>query len=133
MDKEYFFKTDQLVIWRPSGILVSEKIYEFIRFLNKSSEGRDPHFDRFIDLSHSSGISVNYKDLQPVADQRKLYYSTILKQKVKMAVLANNPISFGMARMYQTISDDAHIEINIYDNFEDCSKFLKVDISLIHD
>jgi len=59
MYKEYFFKTDQLVIWRPSGILDSEKIYEFISFLNKSSEERDPHFDRFIDLSQSSGISVH--------------------------------------------------------------------------
>ena len=43
-DKEYFFKTDQLVIWRPSGMLNTAKIQEFIRFLEENSEQRDPNF-----------------------------------------------------------------------------------------
>ena len=42
MDKEYFFKTDQLIIWRPTGVLDSAKIYEFIRYMDATSEKRDP-------------------------------------------------------------------------------------------
>jgi hypothetical protein len=131
MDKEYFFKTEKLAIWRPTGMLDTAKIKEFIGFIDDNSEQRDPHFSRFIDLSQISGISVNYEDVVPIVQQRKSYSSTHIKRKVKMAFLVNNPISFGMARMYQMLYDDPHFEINIYENREQVAQFLELDISLI--
>ena len=131
MDKEYFFQSDQLTIWRPTGMLGTDKIYEFIRFLNESSERKTPYFNRFIDLSQISGISIAYQDLHPIAQQRKEYYSANIKQIVKMAILVNNPLSYGMARMYQMLSDEPHFEVNICENREEAAQFLEVDISVI--
>jgi len=131
MDKEYFFKTDQLAIWRPLGTLTTQMIYDFINFLNDASKQQNPHFSRFIDLSQISGISVNFQDLYPIASVRKTYHSASLKEKVKMAFLVNNPLSYGMARMYQMLNDAPHIEISIYSNIENISEFLEVDIALI--
>jgi hypothetical protein len=131
MEKAYFFKTNQLVIWRPSGILTTNKITEFITFLDVSSEQRDPHFSRFIDLTQIAGISVNYQDLHPIASQRKNYHNIHIKQRVKMAFLVNNPLAYGMARMYQILSDDPHFDVTIYENIEEAAAFLGVDIGLI--
>ena len=131
MDKEYFFITDQLVVWRPVGMLEGDKIQEFIKFLNLNSEIKGPHFDRFVDLSETSGISVRYDDIYPIVKQREAYFGTHLKSKVKLAVLANNPLSFGVARMYQQLSDNSQIEIGVFETPEDASNFLEVDISII--
>ena len=131
MEKEYLFKTDQLVIWRPLGILTTNKITEFITFLNVSSEQRDPHFNRFIDLTQIAGISVTYQDLHPIASQRKNYHNIHIKRRVKMAFLVNNPLAYGMARMYQTLSDDPYFNVNIYEDIEEVAAFLHVDIALI--
>ena len=133
MEREYFFKSDQLIIWRPTGQLNVEKIYDFIRYLDKVSEERDPHFYRFIDLSQISGISVKYDDLSPIAEQRKKYFESKLMKRVKMAFYVTNPLSRGMARMYQIISDENHLLINIYDELEKCAEFLEVNISMLTD
>ena len=131
MDKEFFIKSDRLIIWRPKGILDTAKIYDFIQYLNIVSNERDPHFSRLIDLSQIDGISVKYNDLSPIAEQRRKYYNSNINKKVKMAFYVTNPLSLGMARMYQTLSDESHVEINIYKNLEKCSEFLEVDISLL--
>ena len=129
--KEYYFETDRLMIWRPHGILDTTKINEFIKFLEESSITRDPHFSRFIDLSQISGISVQYQDLYPIARQRKSYFRTNIKQTVKMAFLANDPFSYGMARMYQALSDEPTLDMHITESREEVSAFLGVDLSLI--
>ena len=48
-----------------------------------------------------------------------------------MAFYVTNPLSLGMARMYQILSDEINIETNIYDNVKECAVFLEVDISTI--
>lgn len=131
MEKEYFFKTDHLVIWRPVGAIDVDKIREFIVFLNQQSSKSDLQFDRFIDLSKINGISVNYEELSGIADQRSEYASKHLGKKVKMAMFVTHPLSFGMARMYENLLDNAKFEINIYYSIEEASKFLDVDLSLL--
>ena len=130
-DKEYFFKSDHLVIWRPKGILDAAKIHEFIHFINESSKTRDPHFHRFFDLTKIAGISVKYDELHPIAKVRKVYYDTKLEHRVKMAFLVNNPISYGMARMYQGISDVKNVEFKIFESLEEVSEYLEVNVSML--
>jgi hypothetical protein len=129
--KEYYFESDRLMIWRPLGILDTSKINEFIKFIEESSLNRDPHFSRFIDLSQISGISVEYQDLYPIARQRKSYFRTNIKQRVKMAFLANDPFSYGMARMYQSLSDGPGLDVCISGNREEVSAFLGVGLDQI--
>jgi len=109
----------------------SNKIYDFIRYLDKVSEERDPHFNRFIDLSLISGVSVKYDDLSPIAEQRRKYHKSKLKKRVKMAFYVKNPLSRGMARMYQILADETNLEINIYDELDKCADFLDANISLL--
>jgi hypothetical protein len=127
MEKEYLFLSDKLVRWRPLGVLNTQKIFEFINYVDQSAEERDPHFDRYIDLSKVSGVSVMYDDLSPIAKARKTYYSSHISRKVKMAFFANNPLTFGMARMYQTLSEDENLDIRIFKSIDEVASYLQID------
>ncbi len=132
MNKEYYMKTDKLAVWQPKGVLDTKKILEFVTFLNEQSQQHDPHFNRFVDLCHISGVSVRYEDLYPIAEQRKIYYNSNVKQKVKMAFLVNNPFTYGMARMYMILTSNPLLKVNILKKMEEVANFLEVDISLLN-
>lgn len=132
MDDKCFFRTDQLVIWQPEGSMTLEKIEKFIDFLNSNSGKRDPHFDRFVDLSKISEIAVSYEQLSNIAFTRKTYSQHKLEKKVKMAFYVNNTILYGMTRMYQNLFDDKYYDIKIFKNLSEAALFLKVDTALLN-
>lgn len=110
-------------------MLDSVKVADFIKYLDENSKTRDPHFIRFVDLTKISGISVNYQNLLPIAQARQKYYVNNFTRTVKMGFLVNNPLAFGMARMYQSLGDDKHMEVTISENPDEVSDFLEVDRS----
>jgi len=129
LDSEYYFKNENLVIWQPKNMLDSNKIKNFITFIDENSRSRDPHFSRFVDLTKISGLNVNYDILMPIALTRQKYYVSNFTRKVKMGFYVNNPLTFGMARMYQSLSDDKHMETLISESLDEISEFLKCDKS----
>ncbi|MBN2423764.1 MAG: hypothetical protein JXR46_13200 [Calditrichaceae bacterium] len=131
MDDKCFFRTDKLVIWRPEGSMTLEKIEKFIEFLNTNSGKRDPHFDRFVDLSCITEIAVSYEQLSTIAFTRKTYSQQKLDKKIRMVFYVNNSISYGMTRMYQNLFDDKYYDIKIFKNLCEAAAFLEVDASLL--
>ena len=129
MEPEYYFKDENLVIWQPKNILDSNKIKNFISFLDESSVSRDPHFCRFVDLTKISGLSVNYEHLLPIAQTRQKYYVSKFTKKVRMGFYVNNPLTFGMARMYQSLNDDELMETLISESLNEIAEFLNCEKS----
>jgi hypothetical protein len=54
-----------------------------------------------------------------------------LTHKVKLGFLVNNPLAYGMARMYQTLSFDPNVETYLYESIDEVAGFLGIDVSLI--
>lgn len=129
--KEFYFKTDDLVIWRPHNSIDLEKIKTFVNFLDQQNPVRSSQFMRFIDLTHTKNISVNSDDLYSIASLRRKYAARALREKVKVAFFVNNSFTFGMARMYENILDSTSYDIHIYYSLEEIAEFLDVDISLL--
>ena len=131
MGPEYGFGVDNLATWRPLGTLDTAKITEFIRWLDEVSKQTDPLFSRFIDLTRIAGISIHYSDLAPLAESRNSYHETHSSRKVKMGFLVNNPLAYGMARMYQSLIGDDFIEAFVSESAEEVARFLNVDRSAL--
>ncbi len=131
MEKEFFFKTDNLIIWRPVGILDYKKIMAFIDFLNEQSEERDSHYLRFIDLSKISNVTVASEELYGIASHRKQFAEKKFDYKVKMGFYVTDTLSFGMARMYENLLDSMQYDISIYYSLEEVAEFLQVDVTLL--
>ena len=131
MGREYFFKTENLVIWRPVGILDRKKIIDFITFLNEKSLERDDEFARFIDLSKISDVTVEYEELYEIASHRKQLAEKKFAYKVKIGFYVTDALSFGMARMYENLLDSMHYEIGIFYSCEEVAEFLQVDVAYL--
>jgi hypothetical protein len=133
MKKNFFFKTDDLLIWRPTGVIKIEVVQEFIKFLEDVIVTRDPYFIRFIDLSSVEGISVNYEELYGIAADRRDQASKKFSNVIKLAFYVTNALSFGMARMYENLLDSTAYDIGIFYSLKEAADFLEVDISLLSD
>ena len=128
--KEFYFQTDNLVIWRPEGEITLKKIKDFVYFLDSQNEVRDPHFHRFIDLRGLKSIAVQFEDLSGIADLRKSFANSILKKKVKMGFLVADTLSYGMARMYENLLDNESYDIRISYSLDEICDFLEIDPDL---
>ena len=133
MANEYFFKTDNLLIWRPTGTIQISQIQAFVKFVEDYVAAHGSDFIRFIDLSFIEGISVNYEELYSVAAGRRDHANKKFENVVKLAFYVTTALSFGMARMYENLLDSAAFDIRIYYTIKEVSKFLGVDASLLSD
>ena len=133
MANEYFFKTDNLLIWRPTGTIYIEQIQAFVKFVEDYLATHSSDFMRFIDLSLIEGISVNYEELYSIAANRRDHANKKFEGVVKLAFYVINALSFGMARMYENLLDSAAFDIRIYYSIKEVSDFLGVDASLLSD
>jgi hypothetical protein len=131
MKEEYFFKTEDLMIWRPTGTMDLRKIIEFVNFLEDRIKAGKHNFKRFIDLSNIKDISVNHEDLYSVASGRRQFSAEKIESNVKLAFFVTNALSFGMARMYENMLDGAQFDIHIYYTLDEVASFLEVDPLLL--
>lgn len=131
MENEYFFKTENLVIWRPVGILDRKKIIDFITFLDEQSLKIGSKFVRFIDLSKISDVTAEYEALHEIASHRKQLAEEKYDYKVKIGFYVTDALSFGMARMYENLLDSMHYDIGIFYSLEDVAEFLQVDTAFL--
>lgn len=133
MASEFFFKTDNLLIWRPEGTLDNDKILKYIAFLEAAETERPTPFDRFSDLSRTTGISISYSEVSDYAVRRRSHASSVLDRPARSAFYATNPVSYGMSRMYQNLLDCAKMEVKVSESLAETADWLGVDIALLTD
>ena len=131
MTKEYYFKTEDLLIWRPTGNIKIEVIQDFIKFLEEYVASNNSDFKRFIDLSLIEDISVNYEELYGIAADRRDHANKKFENIVNLAFYVNNALSFGMARMYENLLDSSAYNLGIFYSLKEVADFLNVEISLL--
>jgi len=131
MANEYFFRTENLLIWRPTGTIHVEQVQQFVKYIEDYIATHNSDFMRFIDLSLIKGISVNYEELYSIAAERRYHASKEVGGVVKMAFYVTNALSFGMARMYENLLDSTAYDIRIYYSIKEVSEFLNIDTSLL--
>jgi len=75
-------------------------------------EARLPVTPHRITYLSSGGVGdVNFADLHVFAAKRRLVQ---LKNRVKSAIVAEDAVQFGMARMYQTLNENPNIQVEIF-------------------
>ena len=131
MKQEYYFKTDELLIWRPTGNIDINKISGFVKFIETAILEGKKDFSRFIDLSKIDSISVNHEELYGIASGRRQFASEGPEITIKLAFYVTNALSYGMARMYENMLDNSPFDIRIYYTIKEVAEFLNTDRSLL--
>jgi hypothetical protein len=84
---------------------------QVIEFIEMEELIQEAPFDRYADLSGLTHIRIGIDHVIHTARRRRN-----VKQPVKMALFANNPIIFSVAHSYELLMSDAMIEFVLSSN-----------------
>ena len=77
--------------------------------------------DRITDLTPLDRIDVGFEEVFAVAQRRA---ERKVAAPIKSALVANRPVQFGFARMFQMLNDNPRIQIRIFGNLEEAQQWL---------
>jgi hypothetical protein len=77
--------------------------------------------DRLTDLTALDRIDVGFEEVFALALNRAERKVTA---PVRSALVANRPVQFGFARMFQMLNDNPRIQIRIFGNLEEAQQWL---------
>jgi hypothetical protein len=78
-------------------------------------------FDRLTDLTPLERIDVGFEEVFALAAQRG---ERKVAAPIRSALVANRPVQFGFARMFQMLNDNPRIQIRIFGNLEEAQQWL---------
>lgn len=119
---EYKFNEKyKLLIWIPTVEINGHVAMEVATGIMQLEDERPP-FDRFVDLTHLPGISIQALEMQKIVDLRNGYTGP----KVKAAHFAPNTLGFGIGRSYQELMKGHNVQIEVFANLKSCANWLDV-------
>jgi hypothetical protein len=77
--------------------------------------------DRITDLTSVERIDVGFEEVFAVAQRRAERRVTA---PIRSALVANRPVQFGFARMFQMLNDNPRIQIRIFGSLEEAQQWL---------
>lgn len=110
-----------LLTWFPRGVLNEAFADQVIEFIEMWERIQEAPFDRYADLSGLTYIRLGIDHIIQTARRRRK-----VKQPVKMALFADNPISFGIAHSYELLMLDAMIEVRAFNRRAAAAAWLQV-------
>src|ERR1700704_2714067 len=96
----------RLLTWYPRGVLNEAFADQVIEFIEMEEGIQKAPFDRYADLSGLTHIRIGIDHIIFSARRRRT-----VKQPVKSALFADNPMSFGAARSYELLMYNAMIKV----------------------
>ncbi len=107
--RTWYHRRWRLLTWFPRGVLNEAFADQVIEFIEMEERIQDAPFDRYADLSGLTYIRLGIDHIIHTARRRRK-----VKQPVKMALFADNPVSFGVAHSYELLMCDAMIEVRAF-------------------
>ncbi len=80
-------------------------------FIESEERAASEPFDRFANLDGLSAVHLSFSDVEELAVRRVGRYGGV---PAKSAILAVNPLAFGMARMYERLMLRSPIEVRAF-------------------
>lgn len=78
--------------------------------------------DRLTDLTVLDRIDVGFEEVFALALKRG---ERKVPAPIRSALVANRPVQFGFARMFQMLNDNPRIQIRIFGNLEEAQRWLR--------
>jgi hypothetical protein len=113
----------RLATWHPRGVLDAPLAREILAFVEAREAAAPEPFHRFIDFSALDAIHLSFADVEELAQRRIESYHGA---PVKSAILALNPLAFGIARMYEHLMRRSPIEVRVFCRISSAATWLKM-------
>ncbi|MBO0695532.1 MAG: hypothetical protein J2P56_05460 [Verrucomicrobia bacterium] len=116
----------RLLSWHPRGVLNEAFADQVIAFIEMEESIQEAPFDRFLDLSGLTHIRIGIDHIIHTARRRRT-----ARQPVKVALFADNPMSFGIAHSYELLMYEAMIEVRAFKKRTEAAKWLEVPLKTL--
>jgi hypothetical protein len=117
----------RLLTWFPRGVLNEAFADRVIAFIEMEESIQEAPFDRYIDLSGLTQIRIGIDHIILTARRRRK-----VKQPVKMALFADNPMSFGVAHSYELLMYDAMMDVRAFRERRAAATWLEVPLKALN-
>jgi hypothetical protein len=107
----------RMILSTGTGVMTDEDLRDHQRRL-RSDPAFDRSFDQLWDLQEVTLVEVTSATLRELAQARSFDPGT------KRAVVAPEDVVYGMARMFQTLHDEAPEELNVFRTLEEAKDWL---------
>jgi hypothetical protein len=106
------FKEDlQLLVCKPKGHVTNELMYDTVTCQGCHQQIDALKFNRFHDLREVTGIDLHFAAIVELAKKEREKRNGL--PRVKACFLVSNQVVFGTLRIYETLAEDAGVEVHV--------------------
>jgi hypothetical protein len=122
------YPTHNLVAWQPQGILNDRLLDEIGEWVCHIERVLLP-FNRFVDLSRLTEVSVRTKHVFAFARKRAEQYAGV--SPVKSALFGENWVAFGVAQLYESLMKETPIDARAFHDRAKAAAWLGVPAEIL--
>jgi hypothetical protein len=119
--RTWYYPKWRLVGWFPRGVLNAAFANQIIEFVQMEERIQECPFDRYIDFSGLTEVRLKLDHVFEIARQRRR-----VRQPVKSALVADQPLTLVFAQMYEHLMEHAMIEVRCFRNRKAAAEWLEV-------
>ncbi|GLC28083.1 STAS/SEC14 domain-containing protein [Roseisolibacter agri] len=114
--------TEGLLVIRGAGTVTASDLREMPGLTTAFDAGRAVTPNRLIDLTAVEGFDVGFSEMLAAVRERR---DAVLSGPTRTAFLTASAVQFGMARMFQTLNDNAQITVRIFEDRAEALAWLR--------
>ncbi|HMN46556.1 MAG TPA: STAS/SEC14 domain-containing protein [Povalibacter sp.] len=105
---------------RLTGRVSAIDLDDLAREVHRLEDERGP-VHKLTDLTGMDAVDVAYPEVSDFADRRR---TRPMKAPVRSAIVASRPLQIGYARMFQTLNDNAFVDIRLFTKVDEALQWL---------
>jgi hypothetical protein len=121
-----FYPELSLVTWRPRGVFDSESAEKVLAFVEQAERQAERPFNRYTDLNGITEMRLRARHAFSIAERRAQ-----VRLPVKSAFFSTRLLSFGFAKMIETLMEGATIEVRAFRKREPAAEWLGVPLKIL--
>jgi hypothetical protein len=122
------YPAHRLVAWQPQGTLDDALLDQIAEWLFVIEKVALP-FERYVDLSRLTDISVRTRHVFHFAEKRKEQFAGI--EPVRSAVFCDDWVGFGIAQLYESLMENAPIQVRAFNDRSKAAEWLGVPVDVL--
>src|SRR6266404_8978481 len=125
--RNWYYPKFRLATWHPIGVLTDEVADQIIEFTEMQERDEKQPFDRYTDFSGLTHLQLEINHVFEIARRRRA-----VNEPVKSAILATQPISLSIAKMYERLMERAMMRVQVFEDREVAAEWLGVPVKILY-
>ncbi len=122
---------DNIICAKITGELNASLANEWVEKLEEQEAETSTTLHRFYDVREINAVHLSFDDLWGIAQRRLASYQA--GDENLSAFWVSTPLNYGVARMYQALTDGTPFKIEVLYKLEEVADFLGVDKNILED